>query len=360
MTQSEKILIVDDNKDNVDLLAKRFRSLGYAVAEAFDGEEALEKVGLENPDLLVLDVMMPRIDGFEVCRRLKANPKTRSIPIIMLTAKREVPDKIKGLDTGADDYVTKPFNPRELVARVKSLLARRESEKRQATAEKLGALGQMAEGVAHEVRNPMVAIGGFARRIKDRLPPGDPLKDYAGHIIKEVERLESMVEEIVRFKTIMISPYGRVNLKSLIDETLAKRESVTIALGIRVYADAAEGLPEIQGDEGNLKLALENIIQNSVEAMPGGGELKISVGPRPGKEGWVTLTITDTGRGIAKEDISNVFDPFFTTKMSGAGMGLTLVHRIVTRHGGEVDISSEPGAGTSVSVHLPIKQESPI
>lgn len=360
MTQSEKILIVDDNRDNVDLLAKRFKSLGYAVAEAYDGEEALEKVGLENPDLLVLDVMMPRIDGFEVCRRLKSNPKTRSIPIILLTAKREVPDKIKGLDTGADDYVTKPFNPRELVARVKSLLARRESEKRQATADKLGALGQMAEGVAHEVRNPMVAIGGFARRIRDKLPPGDTLREYAGHIIKEVERLESMVEEIVRFKTIMISPYGRVSLKEMIGGVLAARNEVFEALGIRVSTEIPEAFPEIRGDAGNLKLALENMIQNSIEAMPDGGELKITVGPRPGRENWVVIGITDTGRGIAREDLSNVLDPFFTTKMSGAGMGLTLVHRIVTRHGGELDITSEPGSGTTVTVYLPADQESPI
>ena len=360
MTPSEKILIVDDNRDNVDLLTKRFRSLGYNVLEAYDGEQALELVSAEEPDLVILDVMMPRIDGFEVCRRLKSNPRTRSIPIIMLTAKREVPDKIKGLDTGADDYVTKPFNPRELVARVKSLLMRRGTEKRQATAEKLGALGQMAEGVAHEVRNPMVAIGGFARRIRDKLPPGDPLRDYAGHIIKEVERLETMVEEIVRFKTIMISPYGTVDLKALIKEVLVEKDAALKAGGIAVTAGFSENLPEILGDEENLRIAMGNIIQNSIEAMPEGGKLTVSASPRADREDWVMISVMDTGRGIAKEDLANIFDPFFTTKMSGAGMGLTLVHKIVTRHGGEIDIVSDQRSGTTVTLYLPLKQGNPI
>lgn len=360
MARADKILIVDDNVDNVDLLSKRFKALDFAVVEAYDGEEALEAVAREAPDIVILDVMMPRIDGFEVCRRLKSNPKTRFIPVIMLTAKREVPDKIKGLDTGADDYVTKPFNPRELVARVRSLLQRRDTEKRQATAEKLGALGQMAEGVAHEVRNPMVAIGGFARRIRDKLPENDPLREYAGHIIKEVERLELMVSEIVRFKTIMISPYGEVDLGALLADILAGTQKVMQDLNITVKLALSPGLPTLQGDWENLKIAFSNIIQNSIEAMPDGGELSITVAPDPLKEGWVTIKFVDVGKGIPKEDLPNVFDPFFTSKMSGAGMGLTLVHRIVSRHSGEVDIESTVGEGTTVAVHLPFKQESPI
>lgn len=360
MGRTDKILIVDDNVDNVDLLAKRFRSLGYLVLEAYDGEQALMLVEAEEPDLIVLDVMMPRIDGFEVTRRLKLNPKTRTIPVILLTAKREVPDKIKGLDTGADDYVTKPFNPRELVARVKGLLARRDTEKRQAAAEKLGALGQMAEGVAHEVRNPMVAIGGFARRIRDKLPEGDVLRDYADHIIKEVERLESMVEEIVRFKTVIISPYESVDLCALVGDTMAAWQKKLSGTGVKTAIECDPALALVSGDAENLRIAFSNLIQNSLEAMQRGGELMITCSPSKTREGWVSVRFSDTGVGIARGDLANVFDPFFTSKMSGAGMGLTMVHRIVTRHGGEVDIESEPGVGTTVVVSLPVKQESAI
>jgi signal transduction histidine kinase len=357
LNPAPKILVVDDNRDNVELLVKRLSAMGYRTCEAYDGEMALQKVAEDEPDLIILDVMMPKLDGFEVCRRLKTNEKTRFIPVIMLTAKREVPDKIKGLDTGADDYVTKPFNPHELTARVRSLLSLRTSHEKRVTEEKLGALGQMAEGVAHEVRNPMVTIGGFARRIRDRLAPADPLREYAEHIIKEVERLENMVAEIVRFKALMISPYEPVSLRDLAEQVLAERATQIQQQGIRVVSQYAPDLPVIQGDRGNLRLAIDKVVENSIEAMGPGGTLTITLSSE-GKQARVG--VSDTGRGIPKSELSSVFDPFYTTKMTGAGMGLTMVHRIVTRHGGEVDISSEVGKGTTVTLRLPVAQEKAI
>jgi two-component system sensor histidine kinase/response regulator len=359
VNSAPKILVVDDNPDNVELLAKRLRSLGYRTCEAYDGEEALEKVAQEEPDLVILDVMMPKLDGFEVCSRLKAQERTRLIPVIMLTAKREMPDKIKGLDTGADDYVTKPFNPQELTARVRSLLCLRTIQDKRLTEERLGALGQMAEGVAHEVRNPMVSIGGFARRIRDKLPLDDPLRDYAGHIIKEVERLETMVEEIVRFKALMISPFAPADLAEVVDEVLAERQTELESAKVAVVREYAPRLPVIQGDRGNLRTALDEVIENALEAMQaveGGGTLTVGLARERRK---VRIEVADTGPGMARSEISNVFDPFYTSKMTGAGMGLTMVHRIVTRHGGEVDISSQLGKGTRVVLWLPLKQKKP-
>jgi signal transduction histidine kinase len=353
VSNAAKILVVDDNVDNVELLTKRLKASGYRTCEAYDGEQALEKVEEEEPDLVILDLMMPKLDGFEVCRRLKTDERKRFIPIIMLTAKREVPDKIRGLDTGADDYVTKPFNPQELMARVKRLLAMRSSHEKRVTEEKLGALGQMAEGVAHEVRNPMVTIGGFARRIRDKLPPGDTLREYADHIIKEVERLETMVEEIVRFKTLMISPYESVDLKEVAEATLTAMKRSLEESGIEVVRRFPECAVIVEGDRGNLKLALDNVIQNAIDAMETGGQLTVELSPGKGE---AFVEVGDTGRGIPKAEIANVFDPFYTSKMAGAGMGLTMVHRIVTRHGGDVELSSTPGKGTRVSIRLPLVQ----
>jgi len=348
-----KILVVDDNVDNVELLNKRLLAAGYLTCEAFDGEEALEAVAREEPDLVILDVMMPKLDGFEVCRRLKSDERTRQVPVILLTAKREVPDKVRGLDTGADDYVTKPFNPQELMARVRSLLSQRTFQDRRLTEEKLGALGQMAEGVAHEVRNPMVSIGGFARRIRDRLPEDDPLREYAQHIIKEVERLEIMVDEIVRFKTLVVAPYQPVDLGAVLDEALAERQSLMSDAGIAVHRSYAMDVPLVQGDRDNLKTAFGNLLDNALEAMPEGGALTVSL-RQDGER--MRVEVTDTGRGVPKDQRANVFDPFFTSKMSGAGLGLTMVHRIITRHGGEVDLTSRVGTGTSVVVRLPLRQ----
>jgi signal transduction histidine kinase len=348
-----KILVVDDNADNVELLTKRLEAGGYRTCEAYDGEQALEVVAREEPDLVILDVMMPKLDGFEVCHRLKTDERTRQLPVLLLTAKREVPDKVRGLDTGADDYVTKPFNPQELMARVRSLLNQRTFQDRRVTEEKLGALGQMAEGVAHEVRNPMVSIGGFARRIHDRLPEGDPLREYAEHIIKEVERLETMVGDIVRFKTLVVAPYQPVDLGTVFDELLGEHQGLLRETGVAVVKHYAPGLPPLQGDRDNLKTAFGNLLDNAREAMPDGGTLTLSLAV---VEERVRAEVADTGRGIPKDELSNVFDPFFTSKMSGAGLGLTMVHRIVTRHGGEVDLASTVGVGTTVAVRLPLRQ----
>ncbi|HYA11865.1 MAG TPA: response regulator, partial [Thermodesulfovibrionales bacterium] len=138
--KKSKILIVDDAVDTVELLRKRFRSEGYDTAEANDGEEALQKVEQYHPDLIVLDVMMPKLDGYEVCRRLKADENTKYVPVLMLTAKGEVENKVKGLEIGADDYLPKPFDYKELSARVKSLLTIKEAREKLVEEEKSEAL----------------------------------------------------------------------------------------------------------------------------------------------------------------------------------------------------------------------------
>ncbi|MFA5276335.1 MAG: response regulator, partial [Candidatus Omnitrophota bacterium] len=128
MVAKRKILVVDDEKELVKLVTFNLSIAGYNVLSAKNGIEALEISEQENPDLIILDIMLPRIDGWEVCRRLRQNPHTTHIPIIILSALSEVNDKLKGFDLGIDDYVTKPFSPRELVVRVKRVLARSENK----------------------------------------------------------------------------------------------------------------------------------------------------------------------------------------------------------------------------------------
>lgn len=347
MSGGAKILIVDDNADNLELLSVRLRNSGYQTLEASDGEQALTMVS-EEPDLILLDVMMPKLDGLEVCRRLKSDDKTKMIPVIMLTAKSDVPAKIKGFDTGADDYVGKPFDPPELMARIRSLLNQRLIQKKRATQDKLGALGQMAEGVAHEVRNPMVAIGGFARRIRDKLPSDSPLREYAGHIITEVERLEKMVEEIVEFKSLMIFPQEPLDLVEVLETVLESRK--VVEKGVEIVRNFPEGSKIIKGDRANIVLVFEKVIDNALEAMGEKGLLTVKVFS---SDDWISMDISDNGCGISKSDLPNLFDPFYTSKMKGAGVGLTMVHSIMTKHGGDVDISSELGAGTTVSLRFP-------
>ncbi len=218
------ILIVDDNLDNVELLRKRLRSVGYETIEGYDGEQAVKMTREAKPDLVLLDIMMPKLDGFAVCEILKNDEATRHIPILMLTAKREVPDKVKGLNIGADDYVTKPFNFQELLARIRSLLKAKNEQQLLVERERQKALDQMVEGVAHEVRNPVVAIGGFARRIYDELPEGDRKKKYAEVILRETERLEKMVNDIFNFKMVPNGSREPAVVNDLLDAALEEEK----------------------------------------------------------------------------------------------------------------------------------------
>ncbi|MBN2231590.1 MAG: response regulator [Deltaproteobacteria bacterium] len=346
------ILIVDDNLDNVELLRKRFRAAGFETIEGYDGEQAVALTREHLPSIILLDIMMPKLDGFEVCQVLKEQEKTRHIPIIMLTAKREVPDKVKGFGLGADDYVTKPFNFPELLARVQALLKTRSFHERQIEHERQKALDQMVDGVAHEVRNPVAAIGGFARRISDELPDDDRKKKYAQVILKETERLERMVQDIFKFKMVPNGERTAEDFHDLLDDMLRFMKPKLEQAGIQVVRRYAPNLPHVTVHRKNMVTAFGQLVTNAIEAMEGGGTMTVITLLRD--SGELEVTITDTGRGIAEKDLDSVFDPFFTTKMVGAGMGLPLVRRIVEDHHGTVGISSRLGEGTTVRVVLPV------
>ncbi|WP_041283726.1 ATP-binding response regulator [Desulfobacca acetoxidans] len=350
----KKILIADDNPDNVELLRKRLSAQGYQIAAAFDGEEALQAVLKENPDLLILDIMMPKLDGYEVLRRLKKQDEYRNLPVILLTAKKEIPDKLKGLDIGADDYITKPFNPQELLARVRSLMALREEQERRAQDERLSALDQMVEGVAHEIRNPVTAIGGFARRLYERLPNGTQEKQYAEVIVNESKRLEQMVRQIVEATVISIPSLRKRDINEVIVEALAACQEKLNESQVTAKLELAEDLPPLIMDAGNMRRVIAHLISNAVNAMPSGGTLTIISARR---NHYGQIQVSDTGVGIPSKILPHIFDPFFTTKSSGPGLGLAMVHKIIKQHGGQISVETEPNKGTTFSILLPLKEE---
>ncbi|MBM4289461.1 MAG: response regulator [Deltaproteobacteria bacterium] len=350
----KKILIADDNPDNVELLRKRLNSQGYDTVAAFDGEEALQVVMKENPDLLILDIMMPKLDGYEVLRHLKQQEEYRNLPVIMLTAKKEIPDKLKGLDIGADDYVTKPFNPQELLARVRSLLSLREEQERKAQDERLTALDQMVEGVAHEIRNPVTAIGGFARRLYERLPTGTPEKQYAEVILNESRRLEQMVKQIVEATVISIPSLRKRDINEVITEALAACQEKLDESRVHTRLDLDPNLPPLIMDAGNLRRVIAHLISNAINAMPEGGSLTITSSRR---NHYGQIQVADTGVGIPPKILPHIFDPFFTTKSSGPGLGLAMVHKIIKQHGGQISVETELSKGTMFTIVLPLKED---
>ncbi|GAB5046762.1 ATP-binding response regulator [Thermodesulfovibrio sp. TK110] len=351
--QKQTILIVDDNIDTVELLRKRLRAEGYNTEEAYDGEEALKKVYESFPDLIVLDVMMPKMDGYEVCQRLKTDEKTMFIPVIMLTAKTDVESKVKGFDIGADDYVPKPFDYRELSARIRSLLARKETSEKAIEEKRTEAVRKLIDSLSHEIRNPIVSIAGFAKKVYDNLPPGDPNKPYLMTILQESERLERLLREILNLKMIAIGFMENVDPKVAIEEVLGEFGREIEDKIVEVETDFRD-VANVYIDKEHLKIVLRNIIKNAIEAMEKSEKrlLRISL-EQAGNE--ILIKISDTGKGIPKELIKRIFDPFFTSKIYGPGLGLTVALTIIQYYRGFISVESEPGKGSTFIIKIPVK-----
>jgi len=358
---------VDDDERNVILLSEKLSRDGFEIDTAFNGIEALEKVmplqgvtplqgvmpsqGVtpSNPDLILLDVMMPKMDGYETLRRLKSNEETRHIPVIMLTGRSEVEDKLMGFEVGAEDYIIKPFSLREVSARVKSFLRMRLLQTRLVETEKMAALGEMVDGIAHEIRNPLTAIGGMARRMLDHEMDAQ-YKAYAQQIINSVERLERMLLRIDEYKRILVSVLEKGDIDRVILASVKSVKDLSEGKEIEIKTNLITAPPPVNMDFGNLKIALFNILQNSVEAVAKKGEIQIETlleGDRT-----LMIKITDNGAGISDDEIRKIFNPFHTSKFEGAGLGLTISYRIIQDHGGDISVKSSKGKGTVVTIRL--------
>jgi signal transduction histidine kinase len=216
--------------------------------------------------------------------------------------------------------------------------------------ERLAALGKLSKGVAHEVRNPVMIIGGFTRRLQKRLPGDEPAQEMLGPILQSVHRLEQMVAEIESF-TILLEPDLKPrDLGLVVDQVLAVSAEALEQHRVVLERRVPQDLPRIPLDEVLFSQALRHLIDNAMEAMPHGGRLTLAVTPEPK---GLRLTLRDTGVGIPPEDMPYLFDPFFSSKPNGTGMGLTKVHQVVCDHRGEIQITSTPGEGTEVQIWLP-------
>ncbi len=350
----KKILIVDDFVDTVELLTKRFQAEGYETAAAYDGQQALDQVKAVRPDLIILDVMMPKLNGLQVCKRLKTDERNRHIPVLMLSAKSELPDKIDGLDIGADDYVTKPFEYRELAARVRALLAKKAASEKLAADEKSEALDHLVDEVAHEVRNPLMIIGGFARRIRKNLAEDDPNRKYLEIILENVEALEKMVDHLVELKGTVVSYFEDTDINRLVTAALDQYRPMMKEQGVRLRTGLMAEPPLVPADRELLPKVFANIIENSIEAMAGRPERVLTVSSRVAG-GYFEVEIADTGIGISRETIRNIYDPFYTSKTYGPGLGLTFALKTIQAHGGLISVTSKQGEGTRFTVKLPIR-----
>jgi signal transduction histidine kinase len=216
--------------------------------------------------------------------------------------------------------------------------------------ERLAALGMLSRGVAHEVRNPAMVIGGFARRLQKHLSASDPGREMIAPILQQVRRLEQMVVEIEAFTVLLEPDLKPQDLARVVDQVLSACAGALQQRRIALEQQIPPDLPRIPLDERLMDQALHHLIDNALEAMPNGGRLSLSVTLEPK---GLRLILRDTGMGIPPEDMPYIFDPFFSSKPDATGMGLTKVHQVISDHRGEIRINSVPGHGTEVNIWLP-------
>ncbi len=377
------VFVVEDNPDMRgflrDSLCKEFR-----VHTAFDGEDGWRKVQNHVPDLVVSDIMMPHKNGYELCAAIKGDPRLCHVPVLLLSSKSEIEMKVEGFEQGADDYLTKPFNPRELVARAKNLIRVRKLEKeihernreleeaiqdlkdaqvQLIHSEKMASLGVLSAGLVHEINNPLNAATSSLRtlaRSLERLQKGVESPEEAGDKMERVSKRALLglkrCEQIISG----LKDFSRKDIEGKKEEDIHKGLESTVALlpqepgwNVPIHRDYRFN-GTVYCHLGQLNQVFMNLLINALQAIDGEGDIWIRT-EEVGEN--VVITIEDTGEGIPEETLPRIFEPFYTTKDigKGTGLGLSISHKIIEDHKGRFEVESAPGRGSKFQIILPTR-----
>jgi signal transduction histidine kinase len=399
----KRILLADDNADMRDYIERLFKGSSWDIETVADGQAALEAIRSNPPALVLTDVMMPRLDGFGLLRAIRGDDAFKELPVIILSARAGEEARVEGLDAGADDYLTKPFTARELLARIKSNLdlaqirseamaAIREREERlrdlnldlenrvveevgkRAKAEealrhaqKMEAVGQLTGGIAHDFNNLLTVIIGGLESIQRSRPDDEARRKRAVELaFKGAQRAANLTSRLLAFSRRQPLEPKRLDVNLLVRD-MSDLLHRTLGEQIELEGVLSSRLWHIEADKGQLENAIINLAVNARDAMPDGGKLIIETSNAeldeayamsdaellPGQ--YVCIAVSDTGQGMDKETLSRAFEPFYTTKEvgRGTGLGLSMIYGFVKQSGGHISLSSEAGTGTEVKLYFP-------
>jgi len=381
--KDKSVLVVEDNRDLASNIARSLARF-YNVFVAYHGRQALDRVQQKMPDLIISDVMMPEMDGHELCEKIKSDERTQHIPIVLLTAKATVGDKIEGLKHGADQYLAKPFNPNELHAVVDSLLTKRElqaelnksnlelkealhkleeAQVRLVHTARLESAGQLAAGVAHRIKNNIyclrAGLDGISKRLTMLSEGKIDIKDTYEGLVKALETNSKAVENSL-FIVNSLLDFSRKDKEGTTFSDINKGIEDTLTMILPMIKDKITVHKEY-GEIDNVECRIEeinqvimNMIINAHQAMEQKGTVWIKTAQ---DEDTVIITIADDGPGIPQEHLDKVFTPFFSTKEGqNFGLGLSICYNTIKDHDGTVDMKSTVGLGTEFTIALPTRQ----
>lgn len=367
--ESKTILIVDDMPSNLGVLTSHLEQQGYTAVVAQGGEEGVERAEFVRPDLILLDVMMPGVDGFEACRRLKTNPITRDIPVIFMTALTDTTDKLTGFAVGAVDYVTKPLNGAEVLARIKTHLAlyslrRRLAEQNERLRQEIAAreetqaallrsnaeLEQLAYVASHDMQEPLRMVASYlqlvAQRYKGQLDAD--ADEFIGFAVDGAKRMQALINDLLAYSRVgtRARPFEPTDCNKVMQTALANLGVAIVESGAQITHD---DLPTVMGDSSQLVQLFQNLIGNAIK-FRGTEPMRVRVGAEADDGHW-QFSVRDNGIGIAPEYHQRIFVMFQRlhgrTEYPGTGIGLAICKKIVERHGGTVWVESQPGQGST-------------
>ncbi|MCK6685500.1 MAG: hybrid sensor histidine kinase/response regulator [Thermoanaerobaculia bacterium] len=379
-TKKPSLLIVDDTPENIDVLDGLLRE-EYQIKVALNGDKALRIAFSDSPpDLILLDVMMPGMDGYEVCRRLKDNARTKGVPVIFLTARTEIEDETRGFSLGAADYIAKPISPPIVRARIKTHLALHSHNKlldatntvlaqaKKAADEASQAKGRFLANMSHEFRTPLNAIIGYSEMLLEAAE--DRADDSLIPDLKKIRiagrHLLGLINDVLDFSKIEAGKMELVNemfsVCDLCQEAMAIAAPLAEMNQNRLELRCCGSIGSIYADEMRLRQSLFNLISNACKFTTQGDIVLLFDRQNAGGNGngFFSVAITDTGAGMTPEQISRLFEEFVqansttSQKFGGTGLGLALSRKLCRMMGGDITVTSEYGKGSTFTIRLPV------
>jgi two-component system, sensor histidine kinase and response regulator len=369
---SGNVLIVDDRPENIELLRRILQADDHIVHTAMSGQAALDLTQTITPDVILLDIQMPEMDGFEVCRRLKATASTCHIPIIFISALSETDDIVHGLRLGAVDYVTKPFRIEEVRARVESQIAlvRQYQEIEHLHMQerrRLEMLDRMKtefiQMATHDLKNPLGVIQGYAYLLEDVVavaPEHATLFTEAlngiEHSVTKMKALVTGILELAHIQSGIDLAMERVSIAKFLTQALTGFDLLAKQQGVTLTVTLPPADMEWSVDPSRMARVIDNLVSNAIKYTPAEGRVEVTVEVTAHH---IIVRVADTGLGIPAKDLPRLFEAFFRVSapshsdITGTGLGLSVVKTIIEQHQGEIAVESELGAGSVFSICLP-------
>jgi len=367
----QRILAVEDHEALLAGIREVLEAEGYAVFTATDGVEALQAMEEVRPDLILADIMMPRMDGYALYEAVRARPEWVPIPFIFLTAKTEKKDVLKGKGLGAEDYITKPFAFHELLVAVRARLGRARAIREVTKAEFDQLKQQIITALSHEMRTPLTYVRGYTELALDdvsSLSP-DALQEFLVGIKRGADRLTRLVEDfllLIRLDTGQAEEEFRLlacvhhNLDAILERTARQYEEQATAGGVTLEAVVEPDLPPVRLCEPLFVDALGRLVENGIKFSRNKGK-QVTVSARVADDS-VEVAVADEGVGVSSEDIPHLFERFRQIgreemEQQGVGLGLAIARALIHLHGGEITVESRPGVGSTFTIRLPVTEE---